>query len=137
MRILLYIGILVSLLFAPVERLDVAKLEPVQTVAVRVENRQLVIVTDTKNRGRGDSVAEAVADLKKNTPGVIYLDTAQYLLLTEDAVSCCEALKGHMGASVRVSLWDGKASVENAAKFLDVRNDLPKLKTLKGNDRVP
>ena len=131
MRLLLYICILALLPFAPVNRLDVAKLKPVQTVAVSIEEGKVVIETDTKNRGRGRSVREAVENLETNTPGVIYLDTAQYLLITEEAMSQLEELKGYMFPSVRVSLWDGKGSVETAAKFLDIWLDLPRLKDLK------
>ena len=131
MRLLLYICILALLPFAPVNRLDVAKLQPVQTVAVSIEEGQVVIETDTENRGRGRSVREAVENLETNTPGVIYLDTAQYLLITEEAMSQLEELKGYMFPSVRVSLWDGKGSVETAAKFLDIWLDLPRLKDLK------
>lgn len=131
MRLLLYICILALLPFAPVNRLDVAKLKPVQTVAVSIEEGKVVIETDTKNRGRGRSVREAVENLETNTPGVIYLDTAQYLLITEEAMSQLEELKGYMFPSVRVSLWDGKGSVQTAAKFLDIWLDLPRLKDLK------
>lgn len=131
MRLLLYICILALLPFAPVNRLDVAKLEPVQTVAVSIEEGKVVIETDTKNRGRGRDIREAVEHLETNTPGVIYLDTAQYLLVTEEAMSQLEELKSYMYPSVRVSLWDGKGSVEAAAKFLEIRRDLPRLKDFK------
>ena len=130
MRLLLYICILALLPFAPVQQLDVAKLEPVQTVAVSVEAGQVVIETDTQNRGQGRTIKEAVEDLEANTPGVIYLDTAQYLLITEEAMRQCEELKSYMTQTVYVSLWDGKGSIETAAQYLEIRRDLPKLRDL-------
>lgn len=130
MRMLIYICILALLLLAPVERLDVAKLEPVQTVAVSISQQQILIETDTENRGQGSTISEAIADLEENTPGVIYLDTAQYLLLTKEASRYRKDLETYMRPSVRVSLWDGAGDVETAAKYLDVRKDLPKLKDL-------
>ena len=133
MRIVLYVCILALLFLAPVERLDVAKLEPVQTVAVRTEEQRVVIETDTQNRGQGHSLHEAVRDLEENTPGVIYLDTAQYLLLTEDAAKYRSELKKYMRPSVKVSMWDGVGNVETAAKYLAVRSDLPRLKDFKPN----
>ena len=128
MRIVLYLCILALPVLAPVARLDVAKLEPVQTVAVRIEEREIIIETDSKNRGRGKTVRAAVEDLEENTPGVIYLDTAQYLLLTEDAARYSDELKNYMRTSVKVSLWDGKGNIETAAQYLDVRGELPELK---------
>ena len=131
MRMILYILILSLLFFAPVERLDVAKLQPVQTVAVRVVEEQLQIITDTDVQGIGKTIAEAVANLEQNTPGVIYLDTAQYLLLTEDALEEISQLKDYLHESVFVSKWDGEGGVSEAAKYLSVRKDLPQIGHMK------
>ena len=128
MRILLYIGILALLLLAPVQRLDVAKLEPVQTVAMSVADGEVVLETDTKNKGQGNTLQAAVKNLKENTPGVIYLDTAQYLLITEAAAEYVPELAQHLHSRTKVSFWDGQGSVEQAAKFLAVRSDLTSLK---------
>ena len=128
MRIPLYIVILALLALAPVQRLDVAELEPVQTVALSVADNMLVIETDTKNTGRGKDLPAAINDLESNTPGVIYLDTAQYLLITEAVQGYAQELEAYLRNSVKVSLWDGKGSVEDAAKFLAVSDDLPTLR---------
>lgn len=124
MRILLYIVILLLLFMAPVQRLDVAQLEPVQTVAVSVQSGQVMIETDTGQQGSGETVADAVDKLEKATPGVIYLDTAQYLLITEDALFCAEELRPYLRSSTKVCLWDGKSSVNGAALYLRVRTNL-------------
>lgn len=128
MRILLYIVILTLLFMAPVERLDIAKLQPVQTVAIHVTDGEVILQTDTKDKGQAKTLQAAIDDLEENTPGVIYLDTAEYLLVAEEAVSYMEELENYLHPSVKVSLWDGKGSVEEAAKFLGVRRDLPTLK---------
>ena len=132
MRVILYIIIVVSLFFLPVGRLDIARLEPVQTVAIRTEEESVLLETDTEHKGKGDTVAEALHDLKKNAPGVIYLDTAQYLLVAESAKGCVDELRQYLKPSVRVSLWDGKGSVANAEEYLAVEN-LIKLKNWEEN----
>lgn len=129
MRMILYIIILALLFLAPVQRLDVAKLKPVQTVALSMDDTGVVLETDTDNKGMGVTVDRAYADLENKTPGVIYLDTAQYLLVTADAVGCVEAIRQYLHPSVKVSLWDGEGSVKDAAKYLSVRNDLPELRS--------
>lgn len=131
MRILLYIVILALLFFAPVEQLDVAKLEPVQTVAISFEEDNVILQTDTENAGKGTDTAQAILELEKTTPGVIYLDTAQYLLVTEEAIPYVDALRSSLRPTVRVSLWDGEGSVVTAAKYLTVRSDLPMLRDWK------
>ena len=127
MRMILYIIILTLLFLAPVERLDVAKLEPVQTVALYADETGIVLETDTDNRGSGATVDSAYEDLENRTPGVVYLDTAQYLIVTEDAEQYVDALRKYLRPSVEVSLWDGKGSVKDAAKYLNVRRNLPQL----------
>ena len=131
MRKTLYIIILALLLLAPVKRLNVADLEPVQTVAISVHQGMIMLETDTDNQGRGGSIEEALKDLEENTPGVIYLDTAQYLLVAESAKTQLRNLKKYLSASVKVAQWDEKSSVKDAAKYLRIRKDLPKLKSLK------
>lgn len=124
MRVIIYIVILGLLLIAPVERLDVAKLEPVQTVAVDVSDGMVVLMTDTGNMGQGKNIKSAVDDLEEKTPGVIYLDTAQYLLVTEGAKQYTRDLEGYLRSSVKVSLWDGEGDVEQAARFLSESRNL-------------
>lgn len=127
-RLISYGVILAMLFLAPVERLDVAKLQPVQTVAIYTEPGAVVLETDTHNIGRGASVAEALENLEQVTPGVIYLDTAQYLLVSKDGEGYVDALRDYLHSDVRVSAWDGVGNVEIAARFLSTEKDLPKLR---------
>lgn len=135
MRMVLYIVMLALLFLAPVERLDVAKLEPVQTVAVYINDAAVILETDTGDKGEGADVEGALEDLEENTPGVIYLDTAQYLLVSEQAESYVDSLREYLSPSVRACLWDEKGSVKDAAQYLDVRSDLPKLKDWKTSQK--
>lgn len=128
MRKVLYVVILGLLLFAPVKRLDIANLQPVQTIAVYTEPGAVVLETDTHNIGRGATVADAVLNLERNTPGVIYLDTAEYLLVSKDAQKYVDALRGYLRPSVRISDWKREIAVDIAAKYLSKTNNLPMLK---------
>ena len=128
MKVILYILILLLMLSAPVTALDVAKLQPVQTVAVSMRDDQISVETDTGSVGIGTDLNDALLNLEKVTPGVIYLDTAEYLLLTQDTSQYANDFLRYLHPSVRVSFWDGEGSVEDAAKYLAVRRDLPKLR---------
>ena len=128
MRKVVYIVILSLLFLAPVKRLDVANLQPVQTVAIYTEPGAVVLETDTHNIGRGATVVDAVADLEKNTPGVIYLDTAEYLLISKDAYNYVDALRDYLRPTVRISDWNHGIGVDVAAKYLAEVKDLPMLK---------
>lgn len=131
MRRLVYVLILVSLLFVPLNRVDVAELLPIKAVAVYMDGDSVVLETDTEHTGAGDTAEQALAALKKNTPAVVYLDTAEYLLVSEDAVSYVDSLRPFLKSSVRVGVCQAKGKVCDAAKHLEVHQKLPKLKDWK------
>ena len=131
-RWILYIAILLMLYVAPLERLDVAKLLPIQAVAVYTEGDSVVLETDTENKGKGASIADALQDLKENTPAVVYLDTAEFLMVSESAVSEMEEIKNYLKPSVKVCVCDAAGKVKDTAKYLDVHRKLPKLKDWNG-----
>jgi len=60
---------------------DIAELKPVRAVYLRMESGKLVIETDTGDRGTGQSLSEAAADMKARADGEIFLDTAEFLLM--------------------------------------------------------
>lgn len=131
MRVVLYIVILAILFFVPLERVDVAKLLPIEAVAVYMEEGNVVFETDTEHKGRGADVAKALENLKENTPAVVYLDTAEFLIVSEDAQSHLNALRSYLKPSVKVCIGGARNHVKDAAKYLDVHGDLPMLEDLK------
>ena len=128
MRRVLYGIILALTFFAPVSRVDIAQLLPVEGVAVYTDGIYIVLETDTENIGKGATVHEALADLKENTPAVVYLDTAEYLLITEDALSILADLKDVLKPSVKVNCCDARGRVKALTEYLRVH---PEYKTLK------
>lgn len=125
MKFILYALIIALSLFAPVTRLDIAKLSPVEAVAVYKEYGQVVLKTDEENEGRGESVHLALADLKKKASVIIYLDTARYLLVGEGAEAEAAALQAYLKESVLVGNYAG-GDVKEEAKYLDVHTDSAK-----------
>ena len=127
MRVLLYIVILVAMLFAPVDRLDIAKLEPVEAVAVYTEDGRITLQTDGEDIGRGATAREALADLKQNAPSVIYLDTADYLLIGDGGEDAAQELRQYLRYSIQIGKYNG-GNIREEAKFLDIHNNAAKPK---------
>lgn len=127
MRKLVYAVILGALLFAPVKKLDVEDLEPVQVVAVYKQREQVVLETDTGDRGTGKDAAEALKDMQQKTPTVIYLDTAEVLLIGEDCRLQVEQLRPLLHPNVKLARYNG-GSVADEAKYADIHSSLPRLK---------
>ena len=136
MRKLLYGVILIALWFAPLERMDIAQLLPIQAVAMYVEDSQIVLETDTGNIGRGEDATKALENLKETTPAVVYLDTAEFLLVSEDAVPQVEQLAQSIKPSVKVCVCDVQGRVKEAAQYLDVHGNLPKLRNWLAENRL-
>lgn len=131
MRKVLYVLLLVALLFVPLNRVNVADLLPVEAVAVYMDGDWVVLETDTEHTGRGTTVKEALADLKENTPAVVYLDTAEYLLVSADAAEQIDSLRPYLKSSVKVCMCMAPGRVKDVVEYLEIHGDLPRLKNLK------
>lgn len=136
-RIILYIGIVAALFAVPAEQMEVGKLIPVKTVAVYQKNTSYVIETDTQNKGVGETVPDALQNLKDTAAGTIYLDTAKYLLITEETQEAVELLRQSMKPTTHLCKMKRPVPVEGAGEFLDVHDSLPKLKHWKYGMELP
>ena len=127
-RIVMYCVILAVLCVLPVERQDVADLEPIQAVWLSREEDTVMLETDTQDQGSGKTVSEALADMKQKSLGIIYLDTAQYLLVSENAREHIPDIAPYLKGSVRICLWDGAGEVADAARYMQSHKTGCKLK---------
>lgn len=130
MRKILSIVILMLSLAAPVKRLDVAKLQPVETVAIYYSGNAVVLETDTGDVGQGSTAAKALQDLKESACSVIYLDTAEYLLIGQNAQNAAAELRPFLKDSVKVGSYHG-GDIKKETAYWEIHGDLPKLKTWK------
>lgn len=137
MRKILYALILGSLFFAPLNRIEIANLEPIQAVWMYQTDGKLVLETDTKDKGSGATVEEALTDMKNSSPGIIYLDTAQYLLVAEGTEHQIAALQPHVKDTIYLCLWDGQGSLADGVKYADAHNVGVKLNKWKSNSKLP
>lgn len=136
-KIILYVLILIAVLLVPVERTDVGRLRPVQSVAVFGEDGAVVIETDTGDRGSGENALAALDDLKRTTPAVIYLDTAEYLLVTKDMEDAVEHLRAHLKDTVELYHYIGTPKLEDVTQYLEIHGDAPSLKQWREGQQLP
>lgn len=136
-RVLLYASVLMLVSFLSTDAMDVAKLRPVQVVSLYQEGERIVIETDTQDRGEGSTPQEALNDLERTTSGVIYLDTAQYLLVTEDSTDVLEAFRERLNKSVKLCVRTDDVDLTNVAKYLSIHDETPELKDWKEGVKLP
>lgn len=97
---------------------DVAKMEPVELVWLMPARGGIVIQTDTGSDGWGKSVIEAVEDLKQTATGEIFLETAEYVLLSSLDEEILPELMALFRPSCKVLTVYGEAKAEDMALFL-------------------
>ena len=119
-KILLYILLLGAALILPVEGTDVGKLLPVELVQLDKMGDTVVISTDAGATGTGETVKAAIRDMEKTAAGIVFLDTADYLLVTESAMEEVESIKEHLKPSVRVYIQHVEMNLKDAAAYLSV-----------------
>ena len=136
-RALAYGVILALVAAAPVRPLKIGQLLPVKAVSVYRENARTVIETDTGHRGAGDTAAQALQNLKDTAPGTVYLDTAQYLLLTKETEGAAEELREELRPGVRLCIAAAEADPAEAAGYLDAHGELPRLREWEMGSELP
>lgn len=118
---ILYTLIIVAACIVPLRRQDVADLEPIAGVWLRCQGDQILLTTDTRDTGSGATVAQALQDLQRSSPGIVYLDTASVLLVQPDALGAVAQLRPELKGSVRVVLWNGEGRLEDAVRYCQTR----------------
>ena len=136
-RLILYVAILAVTWVLPTQRVDVAQLRPVEVVTVYKQGDKVILATDTGDLGVGGNVDKALENMRSTTPAVIYLDTAQYLLIEEGAEAEAERLQDALKGSTMICVASGKIDLKEAAQYLPVHGDLPQIRTWKQSDNLP
>ena len=126
-RLLLYMCALALLLLAD-RGTDIGSLRPVELVRLREWNGLLILETDTGDCGWGMTIAQTVAKLKETTPGQIYLDTADFLLLEEGTERYLPLIAEYLKRNTRVVYGARDVGLQDAAAYLRVHKPTSRIK---------
>lgn len=133
----IWLGALLLLLL-PQRGTDVGELLPVEVLLIEKEAGQYAVTTDTGNTARGDSLEAAMDTLRNTAPGVIFLDTADYVLLTGETLDCMDALPDLVRPGTKVYAVEGAADPEKLGAFLRAHGpDTPLYRILNEAKMVP
>ena len=100
------------------QSLDIGTLRPVQLVSMYREDEWIIIETDTGDQGRGGNVHEAIQNLKDTTPGTIYLDTADFLVVRPDTQNMISEISQYLKQNVKICSSIGGITPIDAANYL-------------------
>ena len=127
MKRMMYVLLIATAMVIPTRPQELGKLKAVEVIRIHQDADVFVIETDTGDYGKGSTIREAIEDLKHTTPGAVYLDTAEYLLLSIEEEAWIQELESYLKDSVRVCLFKGEMDLEKAAKYLRVHQPLIRL----------
>ena len=127
-RIIIYIILSAVAFIAPVNRINVENLQPVEVIAIYSKDGMITVTTDADDFGSGKTISAAIENMKETATAVIYLDTAQYLLIDEQIRLQIGELRKYLKESVKVSLISGRLNLELASKYLETHGGYVKLK---------
>ena len=132
-RIVLY-GLVLALLLLGRGGTDIGQLQPVEVVQLYEKNGLFILKTDTGDMGWGLTVDEAVRKLKETTPGQIYLDTADYLLIEEGVEASIPALRPYLKRRTTMAFGPEGVDLQETAAYLRVHR--PSEKVGKGSKPI-
>lgn len=93
-------------------------LEPAQVVRITVEDEETSIETDTGAKGIGKDLTAAVENLHSSSPTVVFLETAEYLIVNERAVEELPEVYELLRPSCQMCVSDGELDLKEAGSFL-------------------
>ena len=136
-RIVIYCILLALAMMIPINRIDISDLEPIQAVRMYREDGYVILETDTGDKGIGETVKDAVSDMKKRSEGIIYLDTAQYLVIDENAQDDVSRIRPFLKEKVRVCLSEGLDKLSDLAKYMKAHRIGVQLKNWSDGIKLP
>ncbi len=117
-RWILYLAIIGVAAMSPIERTDIAKLAPIEVVWIAEKAGQVYLETDTGDVGCGDNVQEALKDMKATTSGVIFLETADYVIVEQGREALLKQCSSVLRPSCKVCTAKSIPNMETVAEFL-------------------
>ena len=98
---------------------DVAKLHPIEVLIVQQNNGILSISTDSGITGFGKDVSQAISDLKLVAAGDVFLETANYVLLSPGCEDVIDTLFAYIRPACQIYLFEGEGNWSQVAKYLE------------------
>lgn len=102
----------------PTSGTELGELHPVSLLMVRSRGKQIQLYTDTLDRGEGETLDAALKNLEDTTPGHLFLDTVEYLILTERTKYLIPQLKQLLRPGVAVCIGEEELDVQALPEYL-------------------
>lgn len=115
---------------------DLAKTKPPAVIQILQENHSILIRTDLGDSGKGETLNAAIADMNRKADGEILMDTAEYLLLSEQCRYLLPQIKMILRPSMRICICEGVQDLESLWLFLRQHNPKSTLLMTERSDTI-
>ena len=120
----------------PHPAVDIARLDPVRAIYLYMDGVDMTIETDSGDSGSGADLKAAYAALRNNAHREIFLDTAEFLILTPD-VPITEAFYELLRPTTQVVFSDEKPNLETISDYLTIHPPETSLAHLRATKTQP
>lgn len=103
----------------PFNGTDVGKLHPVEVLVLSDDGETVVLETDTGLRGTGNTMEQAIENLRRTSAGEIFLDTVNYALVTKGSEYLIDMLYDYLRPACQIFVFTGDAQWDEIAKYLE------------------
>lgn len=107
---------------------DIGKLQPAELIYIYKEENNLVLATDTGDVGSGETLQEALADMEATSFGEVFLETMNWILVTEDTKPVLKQQWEKFRLSAQVILVTGPVDVKTLSQYLQIHKSNVTLK---------
>ncbi len=135
--LVLIAGTALVLALSPFRGTDIGKLRPAQWVYLSRREDTVLLETDTGDRGEGADVLSALEDLCRSAPGELFLETADYALVSREALEDLPQLRSVLRSGVEVCLAEGEPDETTAAYLQTHSPGLTLRGFFSGEDKLP
>ena len=111
-------------------------LEPVETVLVTIKEGNVVLQTDTGAKGVGNNLEKAIENLHSSASGVVFLDTAQNLLVSSQTEELLVELIRWIRPAAHVCLIREDLDLTEVTGYLRVHPPKVQLKDIRAGERT-
>lgn len=110
-------GVLAAALL-PSSGTELGMLRPAEGLRVSRAADTVILETDCGDLGTGKNLEDAIHDLKRSSPGEVFLDTVQFLLMDSSAGDLLPQLQELLRPSVRICQTKTEPDLEAAVQYL-------------------
>lgn len=110
---------LLAFMALPSSGTELGELHPVSLLVIRSQGKNIQLLTDTLDSGEGETLDAALRNLEDTTPGHLFLDTVENLIVTKETQFLIPQLKQLLRPGVNVCAAKSELNPETAPEYLN------------------